>query len=70
MFLFCVYFSSDSDEKVFFVVVFFHWKKAIFWIVESYFTWKQKFEVKNPLMMDLFLTNTQLFTSQDVNFSL
>ncbi len=35
---------------------------------DSYFNQKQKFEVKNILMMDLFLTNTQFFTSQNVNW--
>ncbi len=33
-----------------------------------FFGQKQWFEVKNILMTDLFLTNTQLFTSQDVNW--
>ncbi len=38
-------------------------------VQDSYcFNWKQQFEVKNVLMMDLFLTNTQLLTSQDNNW--
>ncbi len=32
------------------------------------FSWKQGFEVKNIIMMDLFLTNTQVFTSQDMMY--
>ncbi len=32
-----------------------------------YFSWKQWFEIRNVLM-DLFITNTHLFTSQDVNW--
>ncbi len=42
--------------------------KAIFSIEDSNFSWKQQFEVKNNLMIDLFITNMQLFTSQDVNW--
>ncbi len=38
------------------------------WIDYSYFSKKQMFEVKNLLSMDLFLTNTQLFNSQDVDW--
>ncbi len=33
----------------------------------GHFSRKQQFEVKNILMMDLFLTNTQIFSSKDVN---
>ncbi len=43
----------------------FDWRKQYY---ELYFTRKQEFEVKNVLMMDLFLTNMQLFTSQDINW--
>ncbi len=32
-----------------------------------YFSQKQYFKIKNILMMDLFLTNTQLLSYQDVN---
>ncbi len=44
----------------------FHWRKCYYglWC----FSYKQRFEVKNVLMMDLFLTNMQLFTSQDINW--
>ncbi len=42
-------------------------EEALLWIMGSYFSWKQWFEVKNVLM-DLFLTNTQLLSSQDVNW--
>ncbi len=52
----CAYFFPDSDETTFSL------KKVILWIAES------KFEVKNVLMMDLFLTNIQFFTSQDANW--
>ncbi len=34
---------------------------------DSYFIQKQRFVVKNVIMMDLFLRNTQLLSSQDVN---
>ncbi len=34
----------------------------------GYFSRKQRFEVKNILMIDLFLTNIQLLSSQDVNW--
>ncbi len=37
-------------------------EKAMLWIQDSYFSWKQQFGVKNILMMGLFLTNIQLFT--------
>ncbi len=36
------------------------------WIDDSYNSQKQMFEVKNFVLMDLLPTNTQLFTSQDV----
>ncbi len=43
----------------------------IWWSVimnmNSYFVQKWQFQVKNILMMDLFLTNMQLFTWQDIN---
>ncbi len=40
---------------------------AILWIEDMHFSRKQQIEIKNTLMMDLILTNTQLFTSQDIN---
>ncbi len=45
---------------------------SILWIIDSFcfvlfFVQKQRFEVKDVLM-DLFLTNMHLFTSQDVNW--
>ncbi len=46
--LICVYFSPDSDETTFSL------KKAILWIEDSHFSWKQWIEVKNVLMMNLF----------------
>ncbi len=36
-------------------------------IMDLYFGQKLLFEVRNVLMMDLFLTNMQLLASQDVN---
>ncbi len=42
-------------------------QKAILWMEDSYFKQKQQFQVKKFLIMDLFLTNTKLFTSQDIN---
>ncbi len=50
-----VYFSPKSDQITFSV------ERVI------YFSQKQQFEVKKVLMMDLFLTNMQLISSQDVN---
>ncbi len=38
-------------------------EKAIFWRKDLYLCWKQWFEVKNILMMDLFITYMQPFTS-------
>ncbi len=38
-------------------------EKALFWIIDSYFSPKQWFDIKNILMMDLFLTNKQLSLS-------
>ncbi len=46
----------------------FQLEEALLWIMDSYFGQKWRFEVKNILMMDLFLTNTQLLSSQDVNW--
>ncbi len=40
----------------------FHWRKCYYGLQ------KQRVVVKNVLMMDLFLTNTQLLSSQDVNW--
>ncbi len=37
-------------------------------IMDSHFSQKQQFTLKNALMIDLFLTNTQLFTPQDINW--
>ncbi len=54
------YFLPDSDKMTFSLEI------SILWIEDSHFIWKQQFEVKNVLMMDLFLTN-KLFTLQDVN---
>ncbi len=34
--------------------------EMLLWIMNLYFVQKQRFEVKHVLMMDLFLTNTQL----------
>ncbi len=36
--------------------------------MDSYFSQKRQFMLKNALMMDLFITNKQLFTSQDINW--
>ncbi len=40
---------------------------VILWIEDSYFGQKQQFKVKNVLMI-LLLTNTQLFSSHDINW--
>ncbi len=45
------YFSPDSDKLTFSL------EKAVFWMENSYFSQKQQFEVKNVLMIDLFITN-------------
>ncbi len=47
---------------------FFAGKGTLLWIEDSYFSWKQWIEDTFVLMVDLFLTNTQLFTSQDINW--
>ncbi len=47
------------SEMIF--ILFFSQEKAVLWIEDSYFSWKQ---VK---MMDLFHTNMQLLASQDIN---
>ncbi len=60
--LICADFSLYSDETTFSL------EKAILWIEDSYFSQKQRFEVKWVLMMDLYLTNMQIFTSHDVNW--
>ncbi len=54
-FLICAYFSPGSDEMTFSL------EKAILWMEDLHF-----FEVI-ILKMALLLTNTQLFTSQNVN---
>ncbi len=38
------------------------------WIMYLYFSQKQQFEVKNILMIDLFLINTQMLVSRDINW--
>ncbi len=43
-------------------------EEVLLWIMDSYFIQKQQFEIKNILMMDLFLTNMQILASQDVNW--
>ncbi len=40
-------------------------EKSILWTEDLYFSWKQRFKVKNVLM-NLFLANRQLFTSKDL----
>ncbi len=56
--LICAYFSPDSDKMYFLL------KKA------EEFSQKQKFKVINILMIDLFLTNMQIFVSQALFFQL
>ncbi len=60
--LVCAYFSPDSDKA------FFTLEEAILCLEDSYFTQTQQFEVKNILIMNLFITNMQLFSSQNVNW--
>ncbi len=43
-------------------------KETLLWIMVSYFGYKRRFKVKNILMMNLFLTNVHLLTSQDINW--
>ncbi len=39
-------------------------EEVLLWIIVLYFSWKQNnFQVKNTLMMDLFLTNLQFLAS-------
>ncbi len=47
---------------------FFLLKEALLWTMDSHSGQKWQFKAKNTLIMNLFLTNTQLFTSQDVNW--
>ncbi len=44
----------------------FIWRKRYY--MDSCFSWNQRFEVKNILMVYLFLTNMQLLLSPDVNW--
>ncbi len=60
--LICAYFSLDLDEITFSL------EEAHLWTEDSHFSQKHQFELKNVLMIDLFLTNTHLFTSQDGNW--
>ncbi len=60
--LICAYFSPDSDKITFSL------NKAILWIVDLYFSQKHWSEVKIHFKMHLFLTNMQIFISQDVNW--
>ncbi len=46
---------------------FFLLEEALFQIMDLYFGQKQRSKVKNTFIMILFLTNMQLFTSQEVN---
>ncbi len=59
--LICAYLSSDSDKITFSL------GKAILWIADSYFTWKQLFVVKIVLMIDLFNINTAFFSTRHVH---
>ncbi len=52
----CADVSPDSDEMIY----------VILWRGDLYFSWKQMFKAKNVLMIDLILTNTELFTPQDI----
>ncbi len=45
----------------------FYLEKALLWILNTYFSQKQCAKVKS-ILMDLFLTNTQLIVSQDINW--
>ncbi len=62
LFWICVDFTPDSDEMTFSL------EKKILWIEDSYLVRNNGLTVKNVLMMDLFLTNIQLLSSQDVNW--
>ncbi len=53
--------SPDSDQA------FFSMEEVSLWIMYLYFSRKQQFEVKNILMIDLFLINTQMLVSRDIN---
>ncbi len=46
----------------------FRLEEASLWIMDSYFGQKWRFEGKNVLIIGLFLINTQLFASQDINW--
>ncbi len=49
------YFSPDSRQDYFFL------EKEMLWIEDSYFSRKQQFEVKNVLIIDLFITLVDRF---------
>ncbi len=57
------YFSPNSDETTF------SQDKLVLWIEDSYFSWKQQFEVKNVLMINLLITNIHFFASQEVRLT-
>ncbi len=60
--LICAYFFPDSDWDYLILLLL---EKAMLWIEDSYLIDpnKQWFEVKNILIIDVFITNMQLFTS-------
>ncbi len=41
-------------------------EEALLWIMDSYLAGSNGLKLKN-ILIELFLTNTQLFTSQDIN---
>ncbi len=60
----CTHPQDTQDVDEFVSWSYFHEKfsNAMLWIDDSYFSQKQQFEVKNVVMMDLFVTNMQLFS--------
>ncbi len=47
--LISAYFAPDSVEMTFLLA------KAILWVEDSYFSWKQQFDVRNIIMMELWM---------------
>ncbi len=59
----CVDFDARDNRRWTFSL-----DEALLWIMDSYLVLKRRLEVKNLLMMDTFCINTQLLSSQDVNW--
>ncbi len=61
----CIRICTMFDQCLF--LSWFIWDYFFTCVIMDSFSWKQWFEVKNIAMMDLYLTNTQLLVSQNIN---